>query len=48
MPTIELKEAVSHIVQALRDPANEDRLPFAFLIGAGVSSPVVPMAGEIE
>lgn len=48
MPSIELKEAVSHIVQALRDPANDGRLPFAFLVGSGVSSPVVPMAAEIE
>jgi len=47
--SIDLKIAVSHIKQVCDDcrEANE-RLPFFFLVGAGISHPPIPLAAEIE
>jgi len=47
--SIDLKTAVSHIKQVCDDSreANE-RLPFFFLVGAGISHPPIPLAAEIE
>lgn len=47
--SIDLKTAVSHIKQ-VSDNARErqERLPFFFVVGAGISHPSVPLAAEIE
>ena len=47
--TIDLKTAAGHIKQVCDDSreANE-RLPFFFLVGAGISHPPIPLAAEIE
>lgn len=42
---ISLEEASSHIVQAC--PAGTPSSPFFFVVGAGISSPPVPLAAEI-
>ena len=46
MAQLGLDLAVSHILQACRKPKADQR-PFVFVIGAGLSSPVVPLAAEI-
>ncbi len=45
METLEVQEAVVRIVQAVRA---EERSRFFFIIGSGISSPVVPTAEEME
>jgi len=49
MKTVDLKTAASHIRQACDDSRQwKLRLPFFFLVGAGISHPPVPLASEIE
>ena len=47
MRFIDLKEAVSHTHNARTDPESDKRLPFFFMIGAGISYPQVPLASGI-
>jgi tetratricopeptide (TPR) repeat protein len=46
MNLISIETAVDEILQACEDEA--PRLPFFFLVGAGISHPSVPLASEIE
>ncbi|MGH7801305.1 MAG: SIR2 family protein [Thermodesulfobacteriota bacterium] len=46
-PPIKLKIAISQIQQACEDQSGK-RLPFFFLVGAGISYPHIPLASEIE
>lgn len=47
--SIDLKTAVSQIKQVCDDSRETgERLPFFFLIGAGISHPPIPLAAEIE
>lgn len=43
---IDLESAANHIHQARKD-FNEERTPFFFLVGAGISHPPVPLASDI-
>src|SRR3972149_7514452 len=47
IPPIKLKTAISQIQQACEDQS-EGRLPFFFLVGAGISYPHIPLAFGIE
>lgn len=49
METLNLKTAISHIRQ-VTDSADvaSGRSPFFFIVGSGISTPVVPLASEIE
>lgn len=47
MPLIDLDTAVDHIRQACEDNRESGRTPFFFLVGAGISSPPIPLALEI-
>jgi tetratricopeptide (TPR) repeat protein len=47
MPSIELNEAVDHIVQACPEESQNKRSPFFFLVGAGISTPPIPLSSEI-
>jgi len=46
--TLDLKTAVSHIVQVRRESGESADSPFFFVVGAGLSAPVVPLASAIE
>jgi hypothetical protein len=46
--TLDLKTAVSHIVQVLAETGGSANSPFFFVVGAGLSAPVVPLAPDIE
>lgn len=46
--TLELSRAVNEIVQAVQDTGTEGRSPFFFVVGAGISAPIVPLASVIE
>ena len=48
MNLISVKEAVSHIKQACEPADMNSRLPYFFLVGAGISCPSIPPAAEIE
>ncbi len=45
MEQLYLEEAVSHIVQTVN---SHDKSNFFFIVGAGVSAPVIPLAEEIQ
>lgn len=47
MPLIDLETAVDHIRQACEYSNEDERTPFFFLVGAGISSPPIPLALEI-
>lgn len=46
MQTISLDTAVSEIYQACQK--SSEKSPFFFIVGAGISSPIIPLAVEIE
>ncbi|HEY0264759.1 MAG TPA: tetratricopeptide repeat protein [Granulicella sp.] len=49
MPIISLSDATSKIHRIVRQrQEREERSPFFFIVGAGVSAPEIPLAGEIE
>ncbi|MBI1730944.1 SIR2 family protein [Candidatus Acetothermia bacterium] len=49
MNIISLEEAASHIKQAITGAKSQkERLPFFFIVGAGISYPPIPLAAKIE
>src|SRR5882757_17568 len=48
MKALDLVTAASHIKQACDDSDLSSRSPFFFLVGAGISSPSIALASDIE
>lgn len=47
MQLIGLDEAVDHILQACQEKSRNRRWPFFFLVGAGISTPPIPLSSKI-